>query len=433
MEFTKRIRKIILIIFLGILCIPGLRAFTYFIPTKELKGAFTVQERPKFNWDDYFNSNFQIAYNNYFEDHLGFREVFIRLFNSISFTIFNKSNVSDVIVGKNNYLFNPEYINALNGSNFIGREEIMKNSMELKVLQDSLASRNKLLIVVFAPGKASYYKEFIPERFLKKSNPTNYELYTKFFDSLDVNFIDFKKQFISLKKQSKYPLFTRLGTHWTLFGASIAIDSINNYIRQKTKFSIPQKKYIDFKLSTQKDEVDYDLELLMNLAHNLPNQDNIYVPVLSFDTTVHHDAKPSVMFVSDSYFWNINATNSPQMQYKSYLYYFYFNTLYYNNCVESKPRTQTDVYQNILNSDVIVLMCTEGNDDYIPFGFTNYALATLQPEYVNLDADDRIYFIKKYEILNNPKWMKDIEKKAKENKITLEEQLDRDVDWALNH
>jgi hypothetical protein len=45
----------------------------------------------------------------------------------------------------------------------------------LKYVQDTLASLDKNLILVFAAGKGSFYPEYFPEKYKTEKGVTNYE------------------------------------------------------------------------------------------------------------------------------------------------------------------------------------------------------------------------------------------------------------------
>ncbi len=431
-KYNEIIKKLFLGIFLLFLIAPNIQSTLKLVTLKPLNGAYVASPRPDFSIKTYKSGKFQTEYNKYFEENIGFKEVLIRLYNSYSFLAYNQSNVSDVIVGKNGYFFNPRYIDAITGKNFIGSEEIETKVRRIKELQIALANQNKTLVVVFAPGKASYYKEYIPEHLLKDTKENNYAQFVKYFKENGVNFIDMKAHFLSIKEKSPYPLFTKYGTHWTLYGANLTSDSIHKFVESKSDIKFINKKYKSFEKLKYKQGSDYDLEDLMNLSFQLPIKEDIFNPIVEFDT-ISNLKKPNVLVVSDSYWWNIYNTKSPDYQYNDYSYYFYFNTAYLNKNSKSLPRAQTDVKYELDKSDIIIMMCTEGNDYYFPFGFTDYALATFEPEFGNLSPERKSFFIKKWEISHNKDWMEQIKKKAKENNVSINKQLEDDTEWALKN
>jgi hypothetical protein len=154
----------------------------------------------------------------------------VRLNNQISYAFFNKANAKTVVIGKNNYLYEENYIKAYFGSDFIGSDSILHQVQKLKFIADTLARLNKDLILVFAPGKASFFPEYIPQKYLKQRKETNFESYLKFAKENNLNLIDFNSFFRSQKGISQFPLYPKYGIHWSYYAACFATDSIAKYI-----------------------------------------------------------------------------------------------------------------------------------------------------------------------------------------------------------
>jgi hypothetical protein len=77
----------------------------------------------------------------------------------------------------------------------------------------------KQVLVILAPGKASYFPEFIPDEMatITKLN-TNYEGYKAELKESTVPFIDAHQWFRNMKDTSRYPLFPKCGIHWSKYG-----------------------------------------------------------------------------------------------------------------------------------------------------------------------------------------------------------------------
>src|SRR5690606_16381177 len=96
----------------------------------------------------------------YINDEIGFKPWFVKIKNQIEYSLFDKVNASNVIVGKNDVLFQDFYISALLGHDFLGEETIKTKVSKLKYVQDELAKNNVQFLFVIAPGKASFYPEY---------------------------------------------------------------------------------------------------------------------------------------------------------------------------------------------------------------------------------------------------------------------------------
>ena len=150
----------------------------------------------------------------------------IPLKNQIDFDWFHKINVNEFVLGKDDYIFNIPYINAYLGRDFVGEDIITEQLRKTQVVADTLKRKGIDLVVVFAPGKGTYYSEYLPSKYLKyPRSTTNYEVYTQKIKDYNIHFVDFQSWFLEMKPHSKYPLFPQYGHHWSYYGEVLAAAS----------------------------------------------------------------------------------------------------------------------------------------------------------------------------------------------------------------
>lgn len=191
-----------------------------------LKGTVNNPEDATFSKKDWIDGTYQEKKELYINSMFGFRSFCIRLNNQIAFNFFNKAKANGVIVGKENYLYEESYINAYTGKDFLGEDSISHTLNRLKFISDTLSRLNKQLIIVFAAGKASYFPEYIPDKYLPILEKTNYKSLSDGAKKLGLNVIDFNKWFVENKNKSKYPLYPLQGVHWSTYGTTLAADSL---------------------------------------------------------------------------------------------------------------------------------------------------------------------------------------------------------------
>ena len=80
---TKILKQIILIIITICLFIPLIQKEFTFFKEKPLKGVFTLAEKPDSMLENWFSGEYQLKYEKYFNDSLGFRPFFVRINNQI--------------------------------------------------------------------------------------------------------------------------------------------------------------------------------------------------------------------------------------------------------------------------------------------------------------------------------------------------------------
>ena len=181
------------ILFLGLgllLLIPLVQQLTAIVEINPLKGAITELEKPGFSINKWFQGEYQTEAESYLNEKFGFRNSFIRLNNQIAYSLFNKAKAYGVIIGKEDYLYEEKYINAYYGSDFVGKNHIDSVLFKVHFLQQVLKKKNIDLILIFNPGKASYYPQFIPDDRKQPAGITNHEYYVAKAKVLQVNVLD---------------------------------------------------------------------------------------------------------------------------------------------------------------------------------------------------------------------------------------------------
>ncbi|MBU1718768.1 MAG: hypothetical protein KKA07_06810, partial [Bacteroidetes bacterium] len=222
------------------LLLPALQKTISIFPVKPLEGSFDLAEKPQFSWKAWISGSYQEQYTRYLEDHIGFRNLLVRIRNQISFSLYNKTLAQNVAIGKEGVLYQDFVIEAMLGQDFIGETALRTNAEKLKFIQDTLHKKNIELVFVIAPGKSSVLPEYIPESYdLTTNRPSNYDVWTKFLNQLDVRFLDLKSYFLAIKDTCRYPLFPRCGTHWSGYGVTLAADTMFRYLESRLGYDIP--------------------------------------------------------------------------------------------------------------------------------------------------------------------------------------------------
>jgi hypothetical protein len=456
------------------LLLPLVQFQTSMFEVAPLEGL-NAAEKPQFKKQDYLDLKWQESYSKFINDNFGFRSFFVRMINQVRFSLLNSTKAPGVVIGKQGQLFIESYIDEYIGRNFIGRSKIQETVRKIRVLQDSLKSRNKDLIVVFAPGKASFYPEYIPGRYMRKTkDSTNYKVYAELFSKQQVNFIDLNKWFVENKNKFKYPVYTKYGTHWNHYGMTLAFDSILKYIEKKRKLNLPDFEYGVVNYNSNLKGNDYDVGILMNLLNPIKKEAEPY-PVYKFKVT-RGAYKPNTLVVGDSYWWCLLGDDLPIRFFSYDDYWFYNRDLITRNNKTDNEVKNLNLSASLYDREVIILMATEATYYMFPYGFVDKAYALycndnskryneivagmsndrewyhavvnkaidhciFVDEQIRKDAEyilsDEIVKTKEgiekniESIKKNEAWMADIKKKAKENGILEEEQIRKDAQWLL--
>ena len=429
----KTFKKIWFIVLLAVLFLPMLQTFFHVVDEKPLDGAFVEAKKPVVNIRTLFNETAQDSLMTWCTEQTGFRKPMIRLNNQLLYSAFGKVSAIGPVKGKDGYTFIEEsYIISYTGETYIGKDAIEKNTSQLKLIQDMLRAKGITMLPVFVLGKASYYPELIPDKYIAKRNTTNnYQEYLKAFADQGVEMIDFNHWLCGKKGTEAHPVYCNLSAHWTVYTASLAMDSLVRYMEDKTQQEQAHFHIDGFDttyLMNQDDDLYRMMNLMFPMKHNTIDQ-----PQFGFT----EGYKPKVLAISDSYWWTVYAWNValPQNLFSDGGFWFYNKTIY----PERSPIQNVeavDYRQEIENQEFVLLVCTEATNHLWPYGFIERYLSGYdnmfrykQPE--QYDAADSLYLVfRNAEIEKNiqrikdvPEWLESVTRQADEKGITLEQSL----------
>jgi hypothetical protein len=430
----QHIKKSVFFFFLALLALPALQYKFELIPIKPLGGHYEFEQRPAFTWDTWVSMQFQQKYEKFVNDNIGFRELFVRSYNQVWFSLFHRVQNYNVVLGRNNVLYEENYITDYLGLNFRGEDSINDQLLKVKYLQDTLAKLNKHLILFFAPGKASYYPDEIPASYRIKEQPqTNYKFYTKRCKELGLNYIDMNGWFVSQKTRSPYPLYKPGGIHWTVYGMTLAFDSLNRYMGNLQGAPLPTFHIDNVEWSDTARDADNDVEKSLNLLFNLPYGKYAY-PILSWKegpTT----KKPTVLTIADSYWWNVYGVGYTPRAYNGNNFWFYNQQAYFDNGAPMASVDTISIKEEIQKTDFIIVLATEANYHRFGFGFIE-RLYDFYTGKGNLLADKRVLekaLLEEIRIIReDANWMALIQKKAKDSGQPIDSVLRKDAQYMLD-
>lgn len=362
---TKYKQVLFFIVLLGI-NVPLIQYFAEFSYVLPLKGAIVEPEKPQLNLDSLNTGAYQEKFNKYYNEKFGFRSAFIRFHNQLKYNVFNQAQANGVVVGKDDYLFELDYIKAYYGQDYIGMKNIYSNASKLKRIQDTLSKLNKTLVIVLNPGKATFFPEFIPDSRKVEIGTTNLEVYRKYFRRFNINYLDFNAWFLKLKKHTKYPLYAKGGIHWSKYGEIIAGDSLIKFIEKISKLDYPNIMIQGVDVKKENSNGDFDIGEGMNLIYPTTTYPMAYP---KFSLVERQNSIHRTLFVSDSYYWGLFNYGFSQSIFGNGQFWYYNNEVYPENYTKPTHVADLNFKKEILSNDVIVLMSTDANLSRFPFGF----------------------------------------------------------------
>ena len=426
------IKKVLLGILFILLFLPIIQSKFNFIEIKPLEGAVTLSKDTNLSSNNWFSNVFQENEELFLKDNFGFRNFFVRLNNQVCFSFFKKVNAKDVIIGKDNYLYEESYINAYVGNDFLGKDSLDHIINRVKFINDTLEKLNKKLIIAFAPSKASFFSEYIPDKYYPIKSNTNYKYFSDNMKTINLNIIDFNKWFLANKEKSKYPLYPKLGIHWSMYSSVFVTDSILKYIANKIEKPISKIVTKSISVSDAKDG-DLDIAKGLNLLYDIPSYQMAY-PFITLDC-INGDDKPSLLTVGDSYYWSITAFGIGNC-FKNENFWYYNNQVYPESYTSSLSANSLNIGEQVSSHDVFLILLTEPTLKRFGWGF----FERLEKHFKGFNSEksnskERIKKINDFigYIKTQPQWLNDAKIRSQKNNIPLDSVIYLDAVWQVDH
>ena len=366
------LKRILLGAMIIVLVLPMLQHKFKFFKVKPLNGAVEFVERPAFSSADWFEGTYQDKRTDYLNQNVGFRNGMVRTYNQWHFSFYNQARAKGVVIGKENYLYEENYIRAYFGEDFNGVDKIQEQVKKLKLVSDTLEKIGKHLVVLLAPGKASFYPEFIPR---KSTLPmgiaprTNYDVYSSELKK-DVKTLDLNLWFRENKGKMPYPLYPKTGIHWSKYGEIVMADTLIKFFNNLSGVQLPALVVDSIQRKTEMWDTDDDIEKGMNLLFNIPDNKMGYP---RFRVVKDDEKYSKVLTIADSYFWGpFNGGMSRDLFDDGR--FWYYNEVIYPDSYESPLNVKDiDFQKKLEENDVILIICTDANLYKFGFGFIEQA------------------------------------------------------------
>ncbi|MBE0639130.1 MAG: hypothetical protein IH598_11470 [Bacteroidales bacterium] len=422
-------KHIIFLLLVVLLSLPTFQHAVKWFNIPPLDGDFVLADRPKYTWQTWMDGSFQNGFDRYIEDHIGFRPFFVRLNNQIDFDLFGKANAEGVVVGKNNMLYEYDYIRAFTGGDFIGEATIDKKLLRLQFIHQYLKENFDIdFLLVLEPGKARTYPENIPDWYLKHGKSiSNYEYILSKAQDLGIPLLDLNHIFVEAKDTVSYPLYPRYGIHWSEHTMPFVADTLIRFLENLRQIDMPEFFIEEVKITDSLADSDYDVGNTINLLYRLPHQPMPY-PKFAFGSEMGK-VRPMVLAISDSYYWNFFNTRIPKHLFANEAFW-YFNAKVYPDFYFCEKWTRDlDLKTEIEKQDIIILSVTERFLYKFDWGFIDQLYELYTPNYTG----DIVYKLEN-QIRLDAGWFDEIVQKSAKQELTLEEAIHKEAyyqAWVL--
>lgn len=228
-----------------------------------------LAERPVFSAGNY--SGFARAYEDYFNDHLPFREELIETQAMTDFLLFKNSS-DRVIAGKEGWLFysvkyDGDPMADYDGSKPLSKSELKAIARNCETMDAYMKERGGEFILFIAPNKERVYSEYMPDKYgapAENDNVTTLVSYIR--EHTDVKVVYCYEDLMAEKGKTAEPLYYKTDTHWNQYGAYVGSSRLLGELGIK----LPQATAV------KAGEGSGDLARLLHLSAMFAGADNEY-------------------------------------------------------------------------------------------------------------------------------------------------------------
>ncbi|ARG98742.1 alginate O-acetyltransferase AlgX-related protein [Legionella micdadei] len=384
---NQYIRIFYAVLFVGLLALPALEYHFQFIPEGLLYGYVepksSLAEGEKLSW---FRRTLQQHWEENFDEHVGFKAYFIRLFNELTFRLFSEAPRINLYSTKQHGLYSKMSIDSLNDE-YINQEKLTKNyiamAKKLKELQQLLEAKGISLQVVISGSKPYVHFDDLGKRFLAYPHADIYSKIASLGHELElmgVNVIDsapFLRQFNQKTSIETHP---DSGVHWNYYAGCVVAKTL----LQEAKKNMPDITQIDCGKPVYGEPhwVDIDGLLLLNILSKAHLDKPSPYPTPSAILSTHF--KPKVLIVGDSFMDQMVYALDEAKVYSKLIISRYFMTRQKgvmadnNNPTDSPKQIQELVVKDALDSNLVILQMVDYNVQRYGYGFIEAMLDELK-------------------------------------------------------
>ena len=430
----KKILYIVLFILaVAALLLPMAQQHYNLFKMKKLNGVTVETKQPVLSLKTFMSGEYQRQEDKYLAEHIGFRELFIRCYNQLTWSLFRKTQNKTLFINHDNWIFNDFTIKHHYGqsmydfrnSNEAMLEKMQADAIMLCLLQKVLQEYGITFFVCLAPGKDMVCEEYLPEidEFTRAPGIRAIDFYPPVFDSLDINYIDFQSYYMSIKDTVSYPLYLKSSSHWSNQASVFAADTLFRYMEALGGFNMHNfsvgEEYVD-----KTHFPDSDLEDIMNLMWPIGSGKNHYNRIIvDNDTTA---VKPKWFSVGDSYYKEFTYNFSLDMFFETH-HYWYYNKTVFDDPIHNDVK-DVDIIKELLSSDIVMVIYSPSNLFDINRQFLTRALFELF--YDDDVVQDKLESVKQ-RIRNSEKWYASIKQSAENRGLDVENVLDENAHYTL--
>ena len=224
-----KIIKILYVIMFALICFVPLLLMPFFKSSAEIEKR-ELTKLPAYYNENGFNIDFSTQFESWFNDRLPLRAYMLSASNFLKSELF-KAPSSNVIVGKDGWLFYESEVNDYINSNAMTDNQINSVGITLSLIEEAVNNKGGKFTFVAQPNKASVYDEYMPNNYIK-SNENNLTRINQKLDEMGVTHVDMLEVMRNNKEKG---IYHKRDSHWNYQGALIGYNAIMDSLNKDHK------------------------------------------------------------------------------------------------------------------------------------------------------------------------------------------------------
>lgn len=272
----NKTKKIFIIFFSLIILLPvmlmAIKALFLIDVDVELNGYTDSVEEQELTFKSFISGEYQSSAAMYLDEQMPLRGVYTKTYNTVRFNLFNEGKRP---VGKDNYIYESNYINS---ELSIGKDDDFSSENNLKKMnefighlssvQQKLNNSGKDLYVYVIPSKAHVFSDKIPQKYVVLKNDNKPYIADLFREQIAATGI--KTLFCEdLLDELEYPSYYPSGIHWSRTYEQVSSQRIVNDLAELTGKQYRNITFTDVEESSTPFWRDADVWELANIWNKL--------------------------------------------------------------------------------------------------------------------------------------------------------------------
>jgi hypothetical protein len=337
---------------------------------KPLDGWMEPADLPHISAATVFSGDFQEGITQHVNLSVGFREWLVRIHHQLDYSLFRVPHARKVVVGKNDVLFEEQYLRAWAGLDLVPEKDIRARASQFRVTAEWLREHHNIrMVILLLPDKATMFPEGIPDSYRQKATGiTNYLRYRHHLEKQQVPFIDMNQWFSEMKDTSAFALYPRNGIHWSTYGAWLALDSLTRYLSRSSGKQIAMPRLTGIRPVSRAEGRDNDIGRALNLICT-PTDENLGLPAPDWSGFQPNDYR--VLFIGDSFYYIWADAGYPGKIFANRDFWYYDHDVCYGTYNTGYRADALDLRSVLPTFDAIVIMQTNAGYGNLGYYFAD--------------------------------------------------------------